>query len=192
MSEFVHDWAPYNRHVDVLTDQVGRPLPRRIEPPAPTDWWLIAKAVGLVILALGFVVALVIWASREPMAFGSEARAHEIQPAVTRHFEHGTEKVSPDQSKVVRNYVLFTERTLPAIGAIVTGWKFASEKDQRPIDQWCYLVPAHGRAAGVTPQINLARFDALNVPAVTLSQHQLTGRDLDTARKACAWFGGVG
>jgi hypothetical protein len=191
MSEFVHDWGPYNRHIDALADKVGRLPPQRAEPRSPTDWWSIAKAVGLVTLALGVAISFVIWAIREPEVLRSGIGANEFQPTVMRQFERGTAKAGSDQPKVVHNFVLFTERSLPAIGTIVTGWKFASQRDQRPTDQWCYLNPAHGGTVGVTPRIELGRFDVPNVPAVTLSQHHLTVHDLHAARKACAWFAGA-
>lgn len=194
MSEFVHDWSHYNRYVDALVGQVGRPQRRPVLAGVLENSWTIARAIGLTLLALSAALALVIWASRESKVVVPELKVQVEQPRSSSRWPRNsdvTAPVSKDAGRVVRNYVLFTERTVPGVGAVVTGWRFASEKDERPASQWCYLVPVQGGEVGVTPHIPLSRFSDPRVSATALAQHRLTPSNLSAARQACTWFGGI-
>jgi len=190
MSEIVHDWTPYNRWVDTVSNRVGRLKPLQV---GPTDWLAIAKAVALCVLALGIAAAIMLWAWRDPKVVVPEIRVDVQQPngvtplppAIVQPAETPT-----DSGKLVRNFVLFTERVTPGVGVVVTGWKFDSENNPRPVEQWCYLTPQYGGEVGTMQRIDLPRFNAATASDTVLSGHKLTSASVEKARQACAWFQG--
>jgi len=186
MTEIVHDFSAYNRHVDAVAGGVGR------QTGPQTDWWLIAKAVALILIVIGAATALiiVIWSSRDPELITSEVKVNVEKPRIKQTVRHASEARAidaPDEGKVVRNFVLFNERNLTDVGAVVTGWKFVNEKEERPVSEWCYLVPLHGGEAGLTPRIELPRGGRAIISAAVLSRHALTPSDLEHAQQACVW-----
>ncbi len=186
MTEIVHDWGPYNRYVDAVADRVGR------QAGPQTDWWLIAKAVALILIAFGAATALiiVIWSSRDPELVAPEIKVNVEKPRIKQPIRHVSEARATeahDEGKVVRNYVLFNKRNLTGVGAVVTGWQFVNEKDERPVSEWCYLEPIHGGEVGLTPRIELPRGSKAIISAAALSQHLLTRSDLERAQQGCVW-----
>ena len=190
MSDIVHDWTPYNRWADMVADGVGRPNQPEV---GPTDWWAIAKAAALCVLAVGIAVALMLWAWRDPKIVVPEVKVQVEQPNIKAPLPPAMAqpaRVPTDTSKPVRNYVLFTERVMPSVGVVVTGWKFDSQNNPRPVEQWCYLTPLYGEEPGTMPRIELPRFNAATASAVALRRHQLTTDEVEKARQSCVWFQG--
>jgi hypothetical protein len=192
-SEIVHDWSPYNRWVDRVSDRVGVEGSAPARPRFLFDWWIIAKAIALCLLAVGIAVALILWAWRDPKIVVPEIKVQLEQPKSTvppRPSVERPTRESTDTSKLIRNYVLFSEQALPGIGVAVTGWKFDSENNPRPVEQWCYLEPLHGSEAGALTRISLPRFSAASTSQAALRRHQLTPAKVEKARRACVWFEG--
>ena len=184
MTEIVHDFSAYNRHVDAVAGGVGR------QTGPQTDWWLIAKAVGLTLLAFGAATALIISSWRDPKLVIPEIKVNVEKPRIKQPIRHVSEARATeahDEGKVVRNYVLFNKRDLTGVGAVVTGWKFVNEKDGYPVSEWCYLEPIHGGEVGLTPRIELPRGGKAIISAAVLSRHALTPSDLEQAQQACVW-----
>lgn len=183
MSDIVHDWTPYNRWADMVADGVGRSNQPEV---SPTDWWAIAKAAALCVLA----VALMLWAWRDPKIAVPEVKVQVEQPPITAPLPPAMPQSTgvPPDTKVVRNYVLFTERVMPSVGVVVTGWKFDSQNNPRPVEQWCYLAPLYGGEPGTIPRIELPRLNGATASAAALRRHQLTPDEVEKARQNCAWF----
>lgn len=189
-SPVAHDWTAYNRWVDQVSDGVGRSKPPQT---IPTDWWTFAKALALCVLALGIALAVVLWAWRDPKVVVPEIEVDVHQPHGVTPLPPAIAKpaeVSPDSGKVVRNFVLFTERTVPGVGEVVTGWKFDNEGNARPVEQWCYLAPLYGAEVGAMLRFDLPRFNAATTSAAVLRRHRLTADELEKARRSCVWFQG--
>ncbi len=189
MTTVVHDWTHYNRWVDMMVDKVGRAKPA---PRLPTDWWTIAKAVALSVLALGIAVALMLWSWREPKVVVPDVKVEVQQPqALPWQREREVQKEVADTDKIIRNYVIFTERSVTGIGSVVTGWKYADENHTKPEEQWCYLSPLYGGDAGVLTRIDLPRYSRATAPRGVLVNHRLNESDLERARQSCVWFAGA-
>ena len=189
-SETIHDWSPYNRWVDKVSDGVGRSKPPAVNP---TDWLAIGKAAALCVLAAGIVAALVLWAWRDPKIIVPEIKVDVQQPHTAAPLPSAMAQpaeVPSDAAKLVHNYVLFTERVMPSVGVVVTGWKFDNQNNPRPVEQWCYLTPLYGEEVGTMPRIELPRFNAATASAAALRRHQLTPDEVEEARQSCVWFQG--
>jgi hypothetical protein len=134
-----------------------------------------------------------LWAWRDPKVVVPDVTVQVEQPHTQILLPPTLEQPVRDQAKsgkVVRNYVLFTERAMPGVGTVVTGWKFDSENNPRPVEQWCYLTPQYGGEVGTMQRIDLPRFNAATAPDTVLSGHRLTSAHVEKARQACAWFQG--
>jgi len=189
MTNVVHDWTHYNRWVDMVVNNVGRAKPA---PRLPTDWWTIAKAVALAVLAFGIAVALMLWSWREPKVVVPDVKVEVQQPqALPWQQKRQLQNDDDHTNKVVRNYVIFTERSLTSVGSVVTGWKFADESQTKPEEQWCYLSPLFGGDVGVLTRIDLPRYSRATASAGVLAKHQLSESDLERARQNCVWFAGT-
>lgn len=184
MTGLVHDWTHYNRWVDSVAERVGR---ETLKPPR--NWWELAKAFSLAALALGAACALILFSWPSAKVFLTEVVG--LPQQVQAHIREIPKQPTPgesDDDKVVRNFVIFSERPVEGIGVVVTGWKFATEIDVRPTEQWCYLSPLYGAQAGEMPHLVLPRFGKPAISAETLSRHMLTTAELYDAQKACRWF----
>ena len=187
-SEIVHDWAPYNRWVDKVSDNVGSSNPPRV---IPTDWWTVSKAVALCVLAVGTAAALMLWASRDPKVVVPEIKVDVQQPHTAAPLPPtivNSAEAPTDTNKLIRNFVLFTERHVPGIGVVMTGWEFDTQNNPRPVKQWCYLTPQYGSEVGVVPHIDLPRSSAAIASGAVLSRHKLTSANVEKARQNCVWF----
>src|SRR5262249_34403993 len=113
----------------------------------------------------------------------------DLRPLTTD--EHPTEPAStaaPAEGPVtVRNYVIFTTRTLQGVGTVTTGWQFADSTADRPDFQWCYLLPDQGQQDGTTARIDLPKTGQPAVAATALSRHGLDRSEIMQAQGLCVW-----
>lgn len=193
-----HDWSAYNRYIEQTARAIGVDMH---PPPAPIDWWARAKAIAIVTVAAGLAIALVLWAWPRPQA---DQRAVEqfpgmvAAPAPQYDVLPPTLLVPPEKPagstavhavETVRNYVIFTTRTLPGMGAVKTGWQFADNTARKPHAQWCYLEPDNLRRGGAAVTIELPHGGGPLISDATLSSYGLARDQVVRAQSLCAWFG---
>jgi hypothetical protein len=132
-----------------------------------------------------------LWAWRDPKVVVPDIKVALERPRNETPLPPAMEQPGRDPTngaKLIRNYVLFTERLMLGVGTVVTGWKFDSENNPRPVEQWCYLAPLHGEEIGTMQRIDLPRFSIATASAATLRRHHLTSAEVEKARRSCEWF----
>jgi hypothetical protein len=192
-----HDWSAYNRFVDRQASKVGldTPVPRPL-----IDWWTRGRAIALVIAAAGVAIALVLWAWRsagtdlrsEGQQLGNIAEAAPQSGAVPNWFpavpQNSVVDPTPSEGETIRNYVIFTRRTLSGVGIVETGWQFADNNAARPDLQWCYLRPDTLRRNGISIVIDFPRVGLPQIPVTVLSSYELNRDQVARANALCVWF----
>lgn len=191
-----HDWSAYNRYIEQQARAVGVDIH---EPLAPVDWWERAKAIALVTVAAGLAITLALWgwqrARTEPglveQLTRTVAEAAPQPTPVLNGFPAVPEKpvvtTAPPEGETIRNYVIFTTRTLPGVGAVKTGWQFADNSATKPYLQWCYLEPDRLRRDGAAITIDLPRIGRPQLSDNALSRYELNRDQVARAEALCAW-----
>src|SRR5262245_40158898 len=90
----------------------------------------------------------------------------------------------PSKAKVVTNYTVFKTVTYGK-GEVHTGWKFTSNEDLRPVEEYCYYSEEIKEGVGV--RVNLAHNGRIDLKGDSPATF-----DRKSAAANCVWFGGGG
>ncbi|MPR11767.1 hypothetical protein [Microvirga tunisiensis] len=108
------------------------------------------------------------------------SRSDPAAPSPTQF--HGSSAGTGNDANIVTNFTIFKTVNYGA-GKVTTGWKFKSNEDTAPFNEYCYYVQLQSSGGGMVT-VDLAEDGKMSPPSGTLAI------DHGDAAKRCIWFNG--